>query len=225
MLTILSLFGRSPFAPLQAHMEKVASCVHMLPELFKALENREYTLVEQLAESISELEHLADLAKDDIRNDLSKSLLLKAIDRTQFLEILSIQDSIADMAEDAAVLLTIKQLAITPNFSAPFWLFLNKNLESFQAASLVIKEIHELLETSFGGKEAEKVNDMIEEVCFKEHEADVLQKKLLQAFFTGEEELPYSALHLWQKIFESIAAISDQSEKLAHRIRMNLQLK
>lgn len=224
MLTIVSLFGRSPFAPLQAHMEKVASCVYILPELFRALENKEYAHVEQIAESISELEHLADLAKNDIRNHLPRSLLL-AIDRTQLLEILSIQDSIADMAEDAAVLLTIKQLAITPNFSEPFWLFLNKNLEAFRAASFVIKEIHELLETSFGGKEAEKVNDMIEEVCFKEHEADVLQKKLLQAFFTGEEELPYSALHLWQKIFESIAAISDQSEKLAHRVRMTLQLK
>lgn len=224
MLTILSLFGRSPFAPLQAHMEKVASCVHMLPELFKVLENKEYVLVEQIAQSICKLEHLADLAKNDIRNHLPKSLLL-AIDRPQLLEILSIQDSIADRVEDAAVLLTIKPLAITPNFSAPFWLFLNKNLESFHAAFLVIKEIHELLETSFGGKEAEKVNDMIEEVCFKEHEADVLQKKLLQAFFTGEGELPYSALHLWQKIFESIAAISDQSERLAHRVRMTLQLK
>jgi uncharacterized protein Yka (UPF0111/DUF47 family) len=37
MLTILNLFGRSPFAPLESHMEKVSECVGMLKILFEAL--------------------------------------------------------------------------------------------------------------------------------------------------------------------------------------------
>lgn len=224
MLTILNLFGRSPFGRLQLHMEKVASCVRMLPSLFIALKNKQYPLIEELFEKISELEHQADLTKNDIRNQLPKSIFL-AINRAQLLEILALQDDIADMAKDIAVLATLKELTILPHFEEPFWLFFNKNLETFECVFLIIKEINELLETSFGGIEAEKVRDMIDQVSFKEHEADLLQIKLLKAFFSQEESLKYSSFHLWQKIFESIAAISDLSAKLAHRVRVTLELK
>ena len=57
MLTILSLFGRSPFAPLQSHMENVAKCVHSLPELIEALENHDYPLIEKICEKNKPLQH------------------------------------------------------------------------------------------------------------------------------------------------------------------------
>lgn len=37
MLIIAKLPGKSPFAPLQTHMDKVSSCIEELPALFKAL--------------------------------------------------------------------------------------------------------------------------------------------------------------------------------------------
>src|SRR5581483_12323358 len=76
MLHILNLFGRSPFAPLQEHMEKVTSCVHELLPLFQALQEKNHTLVGKIAEKISHLEHAADLTKNDIRNHLPGNLFL-----------------------------------------------------------------------------------------------------------------------------------------------------
>ena len=70
MLTILKLFGRSPFAPLQTHMEKVMRCVVKLNELFEALSLKDRTKMAELFEEISQLEHQADLVKNDIRNNL-----------------------------------------------------------------------------------------------------------------------------------------------------------
>ena len=55
LLTIMNLFGRSPFAPLQSHMEKVATCVHKVLELFYALEKGDQETLERLARQISEL--------------------------------------------------------------------------------------------------------------------------------------------------------------------------
>src|SRR5687767_1267704 len=111
MYTILSLFARSPFAPLQSHMEKVSVCVHKVVDLFNALQNHNFQEVEKIVLEISELEHQADLTKNDIRNHLHKNIYLP-IDRANLLEILSIQDSIADAAEDIAVLVTLKQLEL-----------------------------------------------------------------------------------------------------------------
>ena len=76
MLTILSLFGRSPFSALKAHMECVAKCVRLLPELIEALEEKNAVLLEKICEKISAFEHEADLIKNDIRNHLPKSLFL-----------------------------------------------------------------------------------------------------------------------------------------------------
>ncbi len=97
MRTFLNLFGRSPFTPLQSHMQNVADCVHQLMDLFEALENKNFERVEKIANAISEHEHIADITKNDIRNHLPKSLFVP-IDRSQLLEILGILDGIADRA-------------------------------------------------------------------------------------------------------------------------------
>lgn len=223
MLTILNLFGRSPFTPLQSHMEKVSACVHLLPDLFLALYNGDDSL-ENIANLIVEKEHQADKTKSDIRNHLPKSLFL-ALDRASLLEILAIQDMIADKAGDIAMLVTLKKLPLIESCKEEFTAFLKKNIETFDGVFAIIHELHELLESSFGGIEAEKVRAMVEKVAEKEQEADVIQRRLLKIFFNEDESLSHSSFHLWQRIFESTASISNLSEKLANRIRMTLELK
>lgn len=224
MFTILKLFGHSPFAPLQSHMEKVTACVHRLRDLFIAVQERKYDLVQEICDKICKLEHDADLAKNDIRNHLPKTLFLP-IDRGSLLDILSLQDSIADQAEDVAVLCTFKNLTMPASMRENFSDFLEKNIETFEGAVRIIKEMHDLLESSFGGAEAEKVRSMVHEVALLEHESDLIQRKLLKGLFQAEDEIPYTSFYLWQQIFGALASISNLSENLALRIRMTLELK
>lgn len=222
--TILNLFGKSPFAPMHSHMDQVAHCVGMIPKLFEAVQKQDYSAVELIASKISEQEHKADLIKNDIRNHLPKTLFLP-IDRSHLLEILKIQDSIADAAEDVAVLTTLKTLVILDSFKDEFQSFLKKNLEAFQSAKLIINEMNELLESSFGGIEAQKVRAMVDDVAYKEHEADLIQRKLLRSLIQAESQMTYSSYDLWQRIFHALASISNLSENLAYRVRMTLELK
>jgi predicted phosphate transport protein (TIGR00153 family) len=224
MSTILRLFGRSPFAPLQSHMNSVSHCVHQLYPLWEALENKDYERLQQITEEISELEHNADLIKNDIRNHLPKSLYLP-IDRNNLLDILSIQDDIADKVEDIAVLTNLKPLEMLPIFRDQFKTFLKQNIETFEDVHLIIKEWPDLLESSFGGIEAEKVLSMIHQVAYKEHQVDLTQRHLLQSLFKAENQLTFATFYQWQKLFETIASISNLSENLAYRIRMTLEIK
>jgi predicted phosphate transport protein (TIGR00153 family) len=222
--TILNLFGKSPFAPLQSHMEKVSGCVHQLLDLFEALEKKDEGKLHHIAAAIAKLEHQADLIKNDIRTHLPKSLYLP-IDRSHLLEILSLQDQIADKSEDVAVLATIKPIELLDAFKAEFKEFLKMNISAFDGVLLIIKEMHELLESSFGGIEAEKVRKMIEEVCHKEHAVDMVQKQLLKKLFEAEDQMSYTTFYVWQKIFEAVASLSNLSENLALRVRMTLEIK
>jgi predicted phosphate transport protein (TIGR00153 family) len=202
-------------------MDKVAGCVHLLLSLFAALEERNTLSVEAIADQIADLEHQADLIKHDLRNHLPKSIFLP-IDRVHLLEILATQDRIADCAEDIAVLASLKQLELLPLFRDEFKEFLAKNISAFDSAVLIMKEMHELIESSFGGVEAEKVRNMIEVVAFKEHEVDVVQRQLLKKLFQAENEMTYTTFHLWQKICENIGQLSNLSEHWAFRIRLIL---
>ncbi len=216
MLHILNLFARSPFAPLQSHMEKVDACVQLLKPLFQN--------PKEVAAQISEIEHQADLIKSDIQNNLPSNLFL-AIDRNTFLTILELQDSIADKVEDVAVLLSFKKMSLEEPLSGPFDRFLAKNIECFEESHKIIKELHELVESSFGGSEAERVKDMCDEVAFLEHEADCIQRELLTLLYSQEDTLSYGTFMLWNKIFEATGAISNISEQLADQIRMTLDVK
>lgn len=224
MQTLARLFGRSPFAPLRTHMSKVSLCVHELIPLFDALKKQDYQLVEMIAQKISKMEHDADVTKNDIRNHMPTGLFMP-IARPSLLEILALQDNLADHAEDTAILLTFRPIIIEPVFEKELWEFLNKNLEAFNAVSLIIQEMEQLLETSFGGPEAEKVKKMVERVAFAEHEADLLQRKLVKIIFSKGDTMSPPVFYLWMKVVHEIACLSDESEKLANRVRMTLEVK
>lgn len=222
MKALASLFGKSPFFPLQEHMTRVSDCVLKLKDVFHALKDRDWKKVEEIAKEISKLEHLADLTKNDIRNQLPKSLFLP-IERETLLNMLSIQDTIADTAEDIAVLLTLKKLQINDELFNEFEAFLNLNTKCFEKAHEVILELHELVQSSFGGIEAESVRAMAEDVAYQEHQVDLSQRKLLKKLFNMEGELSYSSFHMLMRILESISKISDLSEKLSNCIRTTIE--
>jgi predicted phosphate transport protein (TIGR00153 family) len=219
-----NLFARSPFSPLQKHMEKVAKCVEKIEVLFQAYTAKDFDGLNELAEEISNLEHEADLTKNEIRNNLPRGLFL-AVNRGDLLEILSVQDSIADKAQDLAVLMTLKKLEPLQNLQSELKAFMDKNLETFSEAHSIVRQMDELLETSFGGKEAEKVREMVEKVALLEHQADVMQKKILKKIYNMDDSLSYSSFELLMNIIRSMAEIANLSEKLANRIRMLLDVK
>ena len=223
-MTIAGLFGKSPFSPLQSHMKKVSSCIKKLLQIFEGLESNNSEGLQTLVNELSKLEHEADLTKNDIRGHLPKSLFLP-IDRSQFFDILSIQDSIADKAEEIGHLLLLHPLENLGELRKNLYDLYKKNVEAFWDTYSVIKELHELLESSFGGIEAEKVKLIIEQTCFKEYEADKMKHKLMKEFFMTSESVTTPLFYLYIRLIEEINQISHLSEKLANRIRMILELK
>lgn len=224
MLTIARLFGKSPFAPLQTHIRKVGSCIEKLSTLIESLGTADMETIEKLSTEISELEHEADLTKNDIRNHLPKSIFLP-IDRNQFLEILAVQDSIADRAEEVGILLTLHPLEHYKKFADGFTELYALTLDTFNSALNIMREVEELLESSFGGIEAEKVKAMVEETAFKEHKATRAKHALQKQLFSSGATLTPPAFYLWMKVLEAVSNISGSSERLANRIRMILELK
>jgi predicted phosphate transport protein (TIGR00153 family) len=224
MSTISKLLGRSPFGLLQRHMEQVAKCVAKMEESLGILERRNWEDAEKLADEVSKLEHQADQIKDEIRDKLRRRLFM-LVHRAQFQEILAIQDNLADTAEDVAVLLTIRRLDTPSLMMDEFRRFCDVNLRAFRLAESIINELDELMETGFGGAEAEKVRTVIHDIAYTEHQADVLQRSLLKKILSDEAGLSAADLSMWIQLVKDLSRISNYSENLADSLRITLDLK
>lgn len=205
-------------------MDQVALCVEAVPRLFDAMRADDFRQLERNSEEISQHEHEADLLKNEIRNSLRSNLFLP-VDRGNLLEVLSIQDSIADKAEDIGAILTLKPLTLYSEISELFDQFLSMNIDCFAAVVEVIGELNELFESSFGGMEGEKVKKAVDQVAFLEHKIDLIQHQLLRQLYSTERDIPYRDFHLWMRVIEEVGMLSNISEKLANRILMTMELR
>ncbi|OHD11719.1 MAG: TIGR00153 family protein [Spirochaetes bacterium GWB1_36_13] len=218
---LTSLFGQSPFKPLQAHAEQIFKCVKNLENFLKILRT-DFNEAKKVAEEVSLHEHEADKIKDKIRDNLGKPIFMP-VGRDDLLEILSIQDAIADSAEDVAVLAVIKE-----NFSIPEEIFvlmeiiLQKSTDTFLKYKEIIDQMDELLEATFSGPQADKIRKNIETVALYEHETDKAQKMFLKKLFEYDDRLTHSDFFLISNITKRIGDIANISEKAANKIRLIL---
>ena len=218
------IFGRSPFVPLQLHLDKVADCVEAVIALLDRIGSGDVENLDEAARSISLLEHKADLVKNDIRNNLPRGLFM-AIDRGQLLEMLSLQDSIADQAEDIGILMSLRPAKMLEPIREPFKKYAEGNMDAFLKARDVMRELDAVIESGFGGTEASRVDQMVEVVAQAEHEADIMQRDLMKQVLEHENELSTGDFFVWMRLIHEVAGISNLSEKLANRVRMLLTLK
>jgi predicted phosphate transport protein (TIGR00153 family) len=218
-LTIARLFGRSPFSTIQGHMKQVAACMGDLRPLMQAFWGNQTEQVAAIAAKIGEQEHRADQLKADIRNQMGRGVLLP-VDMHHLHAALTLQDDLADKAEDIAVLVALRPIQPLASLHAAMDAFLDKNLECFDVAWQVVREIPEVLETGFGGPELVRLRERAKRCAFLEHEGDVLQRQMLRLLYAQEEHLTFITFDFWSRLISEIGSIADLSENLADRVRL-----
>ncbi len=221
MSIISKLFGKSPFEPLYQHMLKVKACVDLVRPLIDALLKGEEEQIKEVARKIFRAEHKADLVKKEIRNRLPKSIFLP-VARGDILRFLKEQDNIADSAEDLAALLILRKTTVPEEFREELKDFVNKVLETYEMAMTVSSEIKVLAETSFGGVEAHRVMELIEQIKLKEWEADKAQMHVAKRMFSIEKKLDPVSVMMWMHIFNELGTLANHAENAGDQMRMML---
>ena len=221
MSIISKLFGKSPFEPLYQHMLKVKACVDLVRPLMDALLKGNEKKLEEVAHKIFKAEHEADLVKKDIRSHLPKSIFLP-VARGDILRFLKEQDHIADSAEDLAVLLTLRKTTVPDEIRNELKNFVDKVLDTYEMAMTVSSEIKVLAETSFGGVEAHKVMELIEQLKLKEWEADKAQMIAAKKVYSIEKELDPVSVMMWMQIFKELGTLANHAENAGDQMRTML---
>lgn len=215
------LFGRSPFGPMQDHMSKSFNCAEQLIPFFQAVLAEDWEQAEKLQQRIAVLENEADDMKTAIRTNMPDSLFMP-VPRSDLLELLTVQDKIANKTKDIAGIMLGRRMKIPAALADAMVAYVDKAVKAAEHASRALHEIDELIETGFGRHESELVKKMISDIDVCEHEADKLQVALRAQLFKLETELPPVDVIFMYKIIDWIGDVSDRAERVGSRLQILL---
>lgn len=215
------LFGRSPFGPMQDHMSKSFNCAEQLIPFFQAVLSEDWEQAEKLQQRIAVLENEADDMKTAIRTNMPDSLFMP-VPRSDLLELLTVQDKIANKTKDIAGIMLGRKMKIPAGLADSMVAYVEMTVKAAEHATRALHEIDELIETGFGRHESELVKKMIGEIDVCEHEADKLQVGLRAQLFSLETELPPVDVIFMYKIIDWIGDVSDRAERVGSRLQILL---
>ena len=224
MINISSIFAKSPFKPLRDHMDKVVESVIPLNDFFEALFQQDYSKLEKIQQQVIQAENEADSIKNEVRNHLPRNIFMP-INRRDLLEMLDMQDSIADVAQDIVILLNIRRMNLTKELGQDVIHFVKKSQDVCYLARGLTQEFGDVIESGFGQHEIKKLLEMIDNVSIAETEADNLEEALFQRLYEVEEKMNSVDVIFWYKIFELIGDIADFSKKTGNRLRLMIASK
>ncbi len=219
MGNLFNMFGPSPIKPIEQHMYQVYQCAKQLLPFFDAVLTDHWNLAGEIHTTISTLEKKADVIKRDLRLHLPTGLFLP-VGRTDVLELLSVQDRIANKAQDISGLMISRRMHLPEVLSELFIPFLTRALDAAKQACKAINELDQLLESGFRGSEVTIVEEMIVILDEIEHDCDDKLAIIRHRIFEIEGTLPALDVMFLYKLVQWIGDLADHAQTVGGRLQI-----
>jgi len=218
---LANIFGASPVMPLEKHIEIAHRCAKKLGPFFAAVIGGDWETAVAVRKEIEALEQEADELKKEIRLNLPKSLFMP-VPREDLLELLLVQDKIANRTRDVSGIVLGRRMQIPESIADKFIDFVDRNIDAAKQARKSVRELDELFTAGFKGAEVDLVQGLIEELDRIETDTDAKQAELRAALYEIEDTLkPVDAVFMYQ-VIELTGQIADMAERVGRRLELLL---
>ncbi len=218
---LANIFGASPVVPLEKHIGIAYDCAKQLSGFFAAAVAGDWDTAAKFRLKIETLEHEADDLKKTIRLHLPKSLFMP-VPREDLLELLLVQDKIANRTKDVSGIVLGRKMQIPSTIAEQFLDFVDRNIDAAKQARKSVRELDELFTAGFRGAEVALVSALIEELDQIETDTDDQQAALRASLFAIETSLnPVDAVFMYQ-VIETTGQIADMAERVGRRLELLL---
>lgn len=218
---LANIFGTSPVQPLEQHMEIVYRCARKLRPFFAAVIEGDYDAMVEVRKEIEDLENEADELKKQIRMHMPKSLFMP-VPREDLLELLLVQDKIANRTKDVSGIILGRKMKIPEQIAGQFIEFVDRNIAAAKQARKSVRELDELFTAGFKGAEVTLVSELIEELDRIETHTDEQQAVLRGAVYKIEKTLdPIDVMFLYE-VIKLTGEIADMAERVGRRLELLL---
>ncbi len=216
---VANIFGASPVEPLEKHIDIACRCAKKLRTFFAAVVAGDWDAAAAARDKIDELEEQADELKKQIRLNLPKSLFMP-VPREDLLELLLVQDGIANRTRDVARIVLGRRMQIPGALSDDFLEFVNRNVDAAKKARKSVRELDELFTVGFRGAEVDLVSGLIEELDAIETETSERHLALTEALYQIESTLnPVDAVFLYE-VIDLVWKIAESADRVGRRLEL-----
>jgi predicted phosphate transport protein (TIGR00153 family) len=219
--SVANIFGKSPVQPLEQHCDMVYRCAAKLRPFFKAVIEGDEQRAREVRSQIEVLEQEADALKKAIRQQMPRSLFMP-VPRQDLIELLLVQDKIANRTRDVSGIVIGRHLQIPDAVVDQFLRFVDLNIDAAKQARKSVRELDELYTVGFKGAEVELVSTMIEKLDAIESRTDSAAVALRAGVYEIEDTLnPVDAVFLYE-IITLTGEIADMAERVGRRLELLL---
>jgi len=218
---LMALFGRSPVKPMQEHIYKAHACVNELLGFFDEALAGDYISAANVRENIIAYEAEADDLKKDIRLHLPNSLFMP-VPRSDLLELLAMQDQLANVAKDISGVMLGREMEIPAKIQKLMRKYLEQSVRTSEQAVKVMSELDELFETGFSTHEVNLVNKLLTKLDKRENKADQMEIKIRAQLKSVEDKYsPIDVMFIY-KVIDLIGDLADVAQKVGSRLQILL---
>lgn len=201
------LFGKSPIAPIQRHMQLAQESVQMLCELLTALADGEQQRVGEIHSLMRRAEAEARELRHDVRKHLPRGLLL-AIPRADLLQLVEIQQDIITRGMGLTLPLVPRGLTVTPALRTHLDALCSALADAADKALAAIRELDEMLELAFMQNERGPVREALESLGEQLRRCEDEHRSLLAELTFEEASLPPVDVMLMQQTAAALAGLA-----------------
>jgi hypothetical protein len=218
---LANIFGSSPVMPLERHVGLAYKCTKQIVGFFEAVIANDWDTARSIRREIERLEHEADDLKKEIRLGLPKSLFMP-VPREDLLELLLVQDKMANRTKDVSGIVVGRTMQIPPEIASDFLEFVIRAVDAAKQARKSVRELDDLFTSGFRGAEVKLVSELIEELDQIETDTDDREAALRASLFAVEDTLePVNVMFLY-KVIGLIGEIADMAERVGRRLELLL---
>ena len=213
------LFGSSPLSLIERHAQASLDCVKQLVIYFEAAQRGDWKKAEKVQEEIVRLEEVADDIKMEVRMNLPRGLWM-SVSRADLLDLVRIQDAMANETKDIAGLSLGRNLAFPETLNPSLFKYLGIVIQAAEKAIEVVAETRQLSRSAFGARQVKIITSKCVQVEKLERRSDKSQQKIRANLRACEEKIaPVDVIFLYQ-LLSQIGEVADHAEKVAHRAQI-----
>ena len=213
------LFHKKPFKPMHMHMKNATKCVGLMPAAIDAFLRADKEALEDIRQTINQLEGDADKILEELQRRLPRSMFLR-VNRHDLLDVLELQEAIADRTQDIINLMLDLPMDVPEEMHKPVQQLVERCVAATNVAENIVKSFVDLAETRFKGPDVERIQKLIHETVAIETDADSLGIDITHTIFAHRNSMdPVCTIFLY-KLIHWIDDLADYAEKLAIRTRL-----
>ena len=218
---IKSLVSKTPFSPLQQHMQEVLAAAEFLPQLHEALVSTNQDEILEVQGRINEHEKRADAIEKEIHHHL-QSIMFLPINRQDLHHMLNLQDDVADGIKALAMESGLHTLQWTDELRETQLQLILKTHESVLLAGEIAIFMDDLVESAFASHAIEIVENKIADLTEIVNEAETIGQTLLALIYqTGANWSPPDFYH-WMRVRKRTVRVVLKARALALSVRTSI---